>query len=393
MRRRALKIAAIVPYYSEEIKRTLRLTYEYSPGGLNKILPMVRLLARDHALTVLSTGYAKRADFRWIARREEKLALGGRPVRVVYPGYLAVRYLSFLEITLACWRECLRQKPDLIMFYNFRVESLFPALLAKLFGGAKILCQFEDGLHVLFPPGSVRGLVFRALYGLGKRWSDGFTLVNGDLRTEFPERTSVVVPFILSDEEGASARPQLFRLKDAPVIRVAYSGTLDRERGADVFLEAARRLRGNPRFHFFVTGRGPLLDRVLERAGRRENLTYAGLLSENEVGAHLREMDILVNPQKRSHPFARYSFPSKVMRYILLNRPIVSTDFRDISEVSAPGLFFYGNDDPGDLARVLAGLADRDVEVDYRTLFEKFSETKIRDALQTLIQRLAAARA
>ena len=142
-----------------------------------------------------------------------------------------------------------------------------------------------------------------------------------------------------------------------------------------------------------MTGRGPLLDRVLERAGRRENLTYAGLLSENEVGAHLREMDILVNPQKRSHPFARYSFPSKVMRYILLNRPIVSTDFRDISEVSAPGLFFYGNDDPGDLARVLAGLADRDVEGDYRTLFEKFSETKIRDALQTLIQRLAAARA
>ena len=142
-----------------------------------------------------------------------------------------------------------------------------------------------------------------------------------------------------------------------------------------------------------MSGQGPLLARVLERAGRRENLTYAGLLGADAVEAHLREMDILVNPQKLSHPFARYSFPSKVMRYILMNKPIVSTAFPDILDVPAPGLFFFGNDDPGELARVLVELADRDVEVDYRALYEKFSEKRAGDALRALLQRLAAARA
>ncbi len=153
------------------------------------------------------------------------------------------------------------------------------------------------------------------------------------------------------------------------------------------------RLRENPRLHFFVSGQGPLLARVLERAGHGGNLTYAGLLGAREVQAHLTEMDILVNPQKLSHPFARYSFPSKVMRYILLNKPIVSTAFPDISDVPAPGLYFYGNDDPGDLARVLAGLAEREIEVDYRALFDKFSETRTRTGLQGLLLRLAAPRA
>jgi glycosyltransferase involved in cell wall biosynthesis len=385
-------ILYISQYYSEEIRRALRLTYEFSPGGMNKILPMARLLARNHPLTMLSTGYAKSGDLRWIPRREEELAVGGRPVRVIYPGYLAVRYFSFLEIVLACGRECLRRKPDIVMFYNFRLETLFPALIAKLFGGAKIVCQFEDGLHVLFRPGSVRRLVFRALHVIGKRWSDGFTLVNGGSRSEFPETSSVVIPFVLSDDARAAARPQLHRFKDAPVVRVAYSGTLDGERGADVFLEAAWRLRQNPRLRFFVSGRGPLLDRVLERAGRRENLTYAGLLDAAEVEAHLRDMDILVNPQKLSHPFARYSFPSKVMRYILLNKPIVSTAFPDISEVPAPGLVFYRNDDPGDLAGVLAGLAEQDVDVDYRALFEKFSEAESRAAVTALLERVGGLR-
>jgi glycosyltransferase involved in cell wall biosynthesis len=382
------RILYIAQYYSEEIRRALRLTYEFSPGGLNKILPMARLLARDHSLTVLSTGYAKSADFRRIPRREEELAVGGRPVRVIYPGYLAVRYFSFLEIALACGRECLRRKPDLVIFYNFRVETLIPALIAKLFGGAKIVCQFEDGLHVLFRPRSVRRLAFRALHVIGKRWSDGFTLVNGALRTEFPKTNSVVIPFILSDEARASARPQLYHFGNAPVVKVAYSGTLDGERGADVFLEAARRLRENPRLHFFVSGRGPLLERVLERAERRENLTYAGLLNAGAVEAHLRDMDILVNPQKLSHPFARYSFPSKVMRYILMNKPIVSTAFPDISDVPAPGLFFYRHDDPNDLARLLLELADRAIEVDYRALYEEFSEAKARSAVSALLERV-----
>ena len=52
-------------------------------------------------------------------------------------------------------------------------------------------------------------------------------------------------------------------------------------------------------------------------------------------------------------------------------------------------LIFY---DPADLARVLEALSERDLTVDYRALFDKFSETRTRRSLRVLLQRLAAAR-
>jgi len=386
------RILYIAHYFSDGRRRSLGLTAEYSPGGMNKILPLVALLSRDNEVTVLSTGYSRRIDFRRIRTHHETLALGGRRVPVIYPGYLAARYLSFLEIALFCALECLRRKPDFVIFYNFRFETLFPALLAKVFARARIVCQFEDGLHVVFGRRSLRRYAFGALFALGKKWTDGFTLVNGGLRNEFRGRPAAVIPFILPSGVDAAPPPSRSDLFRKPVVKVAYSGTLDAERGADVFLEAADRLRGDPRLRFFVSGQGPLLSRVLEQAKRGENLTYAGLLNAKEVEAHLREMDILVNPQKMSHPFARYSFPSKVMRYILMNKPIVSTAFPDIANIPAPGLSFYKDDDPAELAAVLRELSGREIEVDYRALFEKFSETIARLALGKLFRRLISGR-
>jgi glycosyltransferase involved in cell wall biosynthesis len=386
------RIVYIAPYYSEAARRDLRLTVEYKPAGVNKTMALVAAMPRGLDLTLVSTGYTRRLDFERIRRREETIKVKGCLVPVIYPGYRAARYLSFPAIAAAIFLECRRHRPDIIIFYNFRLESLIPALLAKLFGGARIICQFEDGLQVVFPPGSPRWLAFQAMYRLGKMWSDGFTLINGSLRGEFPASRSVVIPLILPDEARAGYSPVRLDLRRKPVVKVAYSGSLDRERGADVFLNSARLFEGNPRFRFYVTGQGPLQDQVVRQAATGENLEYAGLLDDRRYGAFLSDMDIFVNPQKLSHPFARYSFPSKMIRYILMNKPIVSTAFSDISGVPAHGLFFFGNDDPRELARVLAELAVREIVVDYQELLETFSETNTRAAIAALLKQVRGLR-
>jgi glycosyltransferase involved in cell wall biosynthesis len=374
-----MKILYIAPYYSEDVRRILNLTAEFSPGGLNKIKPMISLLSRDYQVTLLSTGYSKSANFRWIRRRTERIHLSGRQIPVIYPSYPALRFFSFLGIAGSLLVECFRQRPP---------ETLGPAWLAKICLGARIICQFEDGLHVLFGRLSPRRWIFRMIYELGKRLSDGLTLVNSDTLAEFTGKPAVVIPFVLPDKDAG--RPGLVShpLKERSPVRVAYTGTLDRERGADIFIEAARRLESNSRLQFYVAGRGPLLSWIREQAGRLKNLTFMGLLSAGEVDASLKSMDILVNPQRLSHSFAGFSFPSKVMRYILLNKPIVSTAFSDISNVPAPGLHFFHGDDPADLARVVVELSEAKIEVDYRDLYEKFSEEKMRRALGEVIQRI-----
>ncbi len=381
-----MKIVAIAPYYSEAVRRALRLSGEFSPGGLNKIKPLVTLLSLDHRVTLLSTGYSRAANFRWVPRRTEYLPLGQRRVPVIYPAYPALRFFSFFGIACSLLVECLRERPELIIFYNFRPETFGPAWLARIIRGARIVCQFEDGLHVLFGRFSPRRLAFRMTYELGKRFCDGLTLVNSGLRGEFKGKVSAVIPFILPDDSAVPAGPVIHRLKERTPLRVSYTGSLDRERGADIFVEAARRLEPDSRLQFFIAGRGPLLSWVREQTRELRNLTYLGLLNTEEVGEHQRSTDILVNPQRLSHPFSRFSFPSKVMSYILLNKPIVSTAFADIADLPAPGLCFYHDDDPAGLARVIGGLASDDVEVDYRALYEKFSAQRMRQALNDVIR-------
>jgi len=387
-----MRVLYIAQYYSEEMRRKLNLGFEFSPAGMNKILSFVSFLGRDHQVTVLSTSYSRSARLLWLRRKTERLTLDRREVPVIYPAYPAFRFFSFPAIACSLFVECLRKRPDIVMFYNFRPETLGPAWLAKLFLGARIVCQFEDGLHVLYGRFSLRRRVFRALYHFGKRVSDGLTLVNSALLEEFPGKDAVVIPFVLPDADRVRSEPKVFSLNRQTPVRVAYTGTLDRERGADIFVEAARMLESNPRLQFYITGRGPLFGGARQKACRPKNLTCLGLLSESEFEAHLRSMDILVNPQRLSHPFSRYSFPSKVMKYILLNKPIVSTAFPDISGAPAPGLFFFRDDDPGDLARVLAGVAGGEIKVDYRCLFERFSEEKSRQALVSLFRRLSPGR-
>jgi glycosyltransferase involved in cell wall biosynthesis len=383
-----MKILYIAQYYSERMRKELGLTAEYSPGGLNKILPMLSMLAKESQVTLLSTGYSRAANLRWMKRQKESVLINQQHVPVIYPAYPAVRYLSFLGIALSSFLECMRVRPEIVLFYNFRLETFGPAWLARTFTGAKIICQFEDGLHVLFGRYSVRRLVFRLLYALGKKFSDGFTLVNSAQMEEFSGKAAVVIPFVLPNEGPSPPTPEIHVLKDRKSVRVAYAGGLDKERGADIFVKAAQSLETNRRLQFYVAGKGPLLGWIQERAKRLMNLTYLGLLTEEEIDSHLKSMDILVNPQRLSHPFSRYSFPSKVMRYIMLNKPIVSTAFADISGMRVPGLHFFHHDDPSDLARVVAELADGEVEVNYRTLFAIFSEDSSQAKLAALIRRL-----
>lgn len=382
-----MRVLYIGPYYSETMRRTLRLGGEFSPGGLNKMKPMMALLARDHKVTVLSTGYSRSAKFTWVPRREEKLTLKTDEIPVVYPAYPAAPLLSFLSSACSLAVECLKARPELVMFYNLRPETFGPAWLVKILLGARIICQFEDGLHLLYGRFSPRRWIFRLTYKLGRRLCDGFTLVNSALLREFRPEVSVAVPFILPEESRSSVRPVRFNMRERDVIRVGYAGGLNRERGADIFLQAAWSLRLEPRFRFTIAGRGPLLGWVLAQAREQTNLVYLGFLGEDEMRPHLERMDILVNPQPLSHPFARYSFPSKVMRYILLGKPIVSTAFEDLERLKAPGLNFFTDDDPADLARVLMELAGSEVEVDYRFLWDHFSESRMRREIAGLFLR------
>ena len=78
-------------------------------------------------------------------------------------------------------------------------------------------------------------------------------------------------------------------------LRVGFSGRLSEEKAPLAFVDLARML-SDSRFHFLMTGAGPLEGAVRRRAAglSEDSFTFLGVV--DDVGAHLASLDVLVLP-------------------------------------------------------------------------------------------------
>lgn len=105
----------------------------------------------------------------------------------------------------------------------------------------------------------------------------------------------------------SGVRPELFAaaqgtdpLMGLPAPRVVFLGRLHPQKGVDVLLEAAARVRF-PGAHFVLAGDGPQrsrLEDLCERLGLRDRVTFLGFVAHDLVPALLRGADVLVMPSR-----------------------------------------------------------------------------------------------
>lgn len=111
------------------------------------------------------------------------------------------------------------------------------------------------------------------------------------------------------------------------IIRIMYAGMLSEVTGADQFLEAVH-LMGNVKgVEYYISGRGPLEDKVRYAAKRNPKVHYAGFIREEKYYSFLEKMHILVNPRNMELDENHNNFPSKILDYLASGRVIVSTKF------------------------------------------------------------------
>lgn len=381
-----MKILYLVQYYSPSRIKALNIKGEFSQGGLNKIKPFISIISKAHDLLLISTGYTKSNNFKYINRCEESYK-NNKNIKVIYPAYLAIRYISFLTITLSMIIECIRQKPDAIIFYNFRIWTLLPAVAMKVLFKTKIICQYEDGYHVLYSKLSPRFYYFNILYLIGKKFCDGFTLVNSRLLDIFPAERSVVIPFILNNYDNQKQNV-IYDLKGKDKVNLLYAGSLDYERGADLYLDAALMMKNNSRLHFNIAGKGYLEEKIITASNNNDNISFLGYLNESDMNIALERMDILVNPQKLGLYFAVHSFPSKIKTYLQMAKPIISTAFKDICGYKVSGIYFMNDDTAKSLVDRIEVILDKDIKIDYELYFQAFDENNTERKFISFINRI-----
>lgn len=130
----------------------------------------------------------------------------------------------------------------------------------------------------------------------------------------------LVVPGFSTERATASRT----HANDGPM-RFAYAGGLSEEYGVDALVEAFyRAAEKDAELHLY--GSGPLEPWIRSKAAAVPGLIFHGYLANDDLMQLLSAMDVLINPRPLDGFFVKYSFPSKVLEYMSLGVPLMSTD-------------------------------------------------------------------
>lgn len=259
---------------------------------------------------------------------------------------------------LVRWAWQNRGRPRAVVLYNVTLPPGIVPLLAGRLTGTRVFAVVAD----IQVPGSgfYRDSFLRRMeYWLQTHTLpllDGLIVLTRRMMTDFAPRT----PWLLMEggvPEEAVAAPlpePADRGPDAPVVFM-YSGSLTDLKGIPLLLAGFERAHG-ARLRLWIAGGGPLQPEVEAAAARDPRIRFLGSLPHAEVMRVYEEVDVLVNPHSTRHETARYLFPSKLLEYLAMGRPVITT-------CSTPEV----REEYGDVAYVM----EREDPVELAALFER----------------------
>lgn len=110
-----------------------------------------------------------------------------------------------------------------------------------------------------------------------------------------------------------------------------YSGGLNASYGVRLLMDAFALLTEDY-YRLWLLGKGDMVGRVEEAARRDERIGYFGIVPNRDAVDMAMRATVLINPRPSKGTFTAYSFPSKILEYMMTGRPIISTRLSGIPE-------------------------------------------------------------
>ncbi len=132
---------------------------------------------------------------------------------------------------------------------------------------------------------------------------------------------------------------------------IMYAGGVYEKYGVKALTEAFISLDRKD-IQLYIFGEGSYVDELKKIQEKNSNIKYMGCVSPEEVVAYEKRALLLVNPRPTDEEFAKYSFPSKTMEYMLSGTAVASTRLPGIPKVYFD--YMYALDDES-----CSGIADK----------------------------------
>lgn len=326
--------------------------YEGQPGYLD-FKYRIRALAERYSVTLLLRHAFFTQEFADLPLRIEVIGTNGTG---------AGAQLWFMK---RCADFCRRERPGLVVLLGSQL-----AMTTYLLRGAPVLLYWnEHPTHFFYPDfrNPLKRLVYRGLlklnYAAAKRADTVMPIGEAhqeDLRQHGvdPARTELIHMGV-EDRFGFIAQ-----INQAPPLRLIYTGTVMRERGRDVMLDALALLRGRGLdvTLTIVGASDEQLEYCQARAaelGIEAALTLVGRVPGARIPAYLAAADLGICIWE-DRIWWRYNPPTKLFEYLVAGLPVLGSRIRSHTDYIVPDLNGWIFDyDAASLAACVAGVFER----------------------------------
>ncbi len=288
----------------------------------------------------------------------------------VYLGFVNIllikhitRFISLLSYTFISFTK---KKPSHLIIHGLHLPYIIFGLIMKFFN-IKITCVLTDRNGIVLPTDSwlsrlLKKLDFYLVKSIVKRF-DSFIVLSPYLLDVYGiKRNSLVIPGVLSSTFIKKVEKSKPKIVNGGRVNIVYAGGLNAMYGVAYLIDAVKML---PAKNFVLTlyGWGDLKENFLELSKNDNRFHYGGLLNENDLIDKLIDADLLINPRPSNEAFSQSSFPSKLIEYLAIGRPILTTRLAGIPHSLSTFFNYIDDESPSGICSAILSVTDSNKSV------------------------------
>lgn len=261
-----------------------------------------------------------------------------------------------------------QKNKKVIIIYSMHTPFVYAAAKAKQKNPDVHICLICPDLPEFMNLGKSRGHIFNVIKLIDRKilnyflkYVDSFVFLTKYMveRVDVRSRNWIVMEGVVNLEELIIKRSMIAR-KDNNKI-VLYTGTLNKAYGIIELLKAFKMIEDST-INLWICGAGEAEREVKELANSDIRVKYFGQVNRKYATQLQREADILINPRSDNDEYTKFSFPSKIMEYMISGTPTLIYKLAGIPEEYYDYLYTIEGEKPEDIAKSITKICNKSSE-------------------------------